>query len=203
MSSATSVASPQAGVSALAKSVLASLFLVLLAAFIVVVDLGVNAGKIHYGVSVGDIGLGGLTQSEAVKRLSGASGSDPLAQRMKSTPVTFTRGPLVLSVVPGRVGWSARAADTGARAMKVGRAHGLWDSAYERARAWFGGVAVAWAGRPSPRRVGFLLNHWERRVERAGYTMSDADRAKLRYKVRRAMSTWPRDHSYRIPVSGS
>lgn len=193
--------SARSGVSLSAKAVLGLFAAIGALAFIAIVELGVNAGRIHYGVRVGGVSVGGMTQIEAAKALARARRDDPLKNRMKSTPVVFTRGKLKLSVVPGRVGWLARPALTADRAVQVGR-QDLWTSIDQRTRAWLGGVKIPWTGVPSSTKIGFLLNHWQTKIRNAGYTFTRADRAKLRYKLKRAMSAWPRS-TFRIPVSGS
>jgi hypothetical protein len=191
----------RSGISVSAKTVLALFAVLGLLAFVVIAELGINAGRVHYGVSVGSVQLGGMTQIDAAKALDKAKGDDALKARMKSTPVILTRGDLKLSVVPSRVGWVASPNATADRAMQVGR-QGIWSSTTQRLHAYLGGVTVPWAGAPSSTKVGFLLNHWASKIRQAGFTFTQKDRAHLRYKLKRSMSAWPRT-IIRIPVSGS
>lgn len=195
-----SVPTRATGISLLAKTLLGVFAVLSVLGFLVVAELGVNAGRVHYGVTVGGIGIGGLTQAEARSRLRHLKADDPLKDRMKSTPIVFTRRGLKLSVTPEQVGWRADPAATARRAMRVGR-EGLWSSITERARAWFGGEAVAWVGSPRAAKVTRLLNAWQKEIRSAGFVFTGKDRAKLRFKLRWRMSTWPRTF-YRIPVSG-
>jgi hypothetical protein len=184
-----------------AKLVLVAFGLIAALAFVVIAELGINAGHVHYGVRVGSVDIGGMTQIDAAKALEQSKSNDPLKQRMKQTAVTFTKGDLKLSVVPGRVGWRVDAAATADRAMQVGR-NGVLRSAGDRIKAYLGGVSLPWAGSPSSTKVGFLLNHWAKKIRAAGYTFTQEDRSHFRYKIKRAMSAWPRTLQ-RIPVSGS
>ncbi len=185
-------------VSGVARVMLGLLAVLCLAAFVVVADLGINAGRIHYGVHVGDVGLGGLTPSEAVSKLAASRASDPLARRMRTTPLVFSGHGLRFEVVPARVGWIPHPADTTHRAMKVGRKGGLLSAALQRAKAWVVGERVVWVGRPSAKKVGIVLNRWKRVARRHGYVL---DTARMRFKLRWTMSSWPRRPAYRLPLT--
>jgi hypothetical protein len=176
----------------LAKLALGLFLGLALAVFVLIVDLGVNAGRIHYGVSVGTVDVGGLTEAEATEVLK------RIGEKMKTTPVVFSRKGVALRLVPTRVGWGPQPSDSAQAAMAVGRSGGVLTALADRLRAWFGGARVGWAGSPDAKRVGKLLNRWQRRAQRAGLGIL---RAELRYKIRRVIQTWPRKASYRIPIT--
>lgn len=162
--------------------------------YLVVFDLGVNAGRVHHGVSVQGIGLGGMTEADAAELLE--SRGDELARR----PVSFGRRGLTrtLTFEPADIGWEPRWKQTLDQAMAVGREGPPLTALAERGRAWFG-TAVPWAGSPKPDEMDRLLTRWERIGADAGLTI---DRAFLRYKIRRILSHRPRQSLYRVPLVG-
>ena len=88
-------------ISVVARVAFAALALAGLAAYAVIVDLGVNAGRIHHGVSVDGVDVGGLSEVEAVQVL--AARADELRA-----------GPGVEFALEGRTfSYRVRAADVG------------------------------------------------------------------------------------------
>jgi hypothetical protein len=165
--------------------------LVATALFLVIVDLGVNAGRIHYGVSVEKIDVGGLTAPEAAERLR------QHGLRLKHTTITFSAPGASCSFLPGALGWGPQPADTTKLALAVGREGVPFTALADRLRAWFGGVKVGWAGSPEPSEVDEFLDECEESASGQGLVI---DRAQLRYRVRRAIVTWPRPVSFRFPL---
>jgi hypothetical protein len=161
------------------------------AVFLVIVDLGVNAGRIHYGVSVEKVDVGGLTAPEAADRLR------EHGLRLKSTAITFSAPGASCSFIPGQLGWGPQPADTTKLALAVGREGFPFAALADRARAWLGGVKVGWAGSPDPAEVDEFLDDCEESASGQGLVI---DRAQLRYRVRRAIVTWPRPVSFRFPL---
>ena len=159
--------------------------------YLVIVDLGVNAGRIHYGVSVEKVDVGGLTAPQAVARLT------ERGELLRDTAVVFSAPGVSCYFVPGEIGWGPQPADTAKVALDVGRAHAPFGALIDRAHAWIGGVSVGWAGAPNPKKVGRLINDCEERATGQGLEL---DRGQLRYKVRRAIVTWPRPISFRLPL---
>ncbi len=164
------------------------------AVFILLIELGVNAGLIHHGVSVQGINLGGMTAANAGKLL------EKEGDTLKKTLVVFGRDglPRKLSFEPRTIGWQPRWKRTLRAAMAVGRDQGPFDALVERGRAWFG-IEVPWAGSPKPEEVDRLLTEWEEIAEASGLTI---DRGALRYKIRRVLSYRPRQSLYRVPLTG-
>ena len=159
--------------------------------FLVIVDLGVNAGRIHYGVSVEKIDVGGLTAPQAVERLR------EHGLRLKSTAITFSAPGASCSFVPGELGWGPQPADTTKLALAVGRDGVPFRAVSDRVRAWLGGVKVGWAGAPDHEEVTELIDECEKSASGQGLVI---DRGQLRYRVRRAIVTWPRPVSFRFPL---
>jgi hypothetical protein len=112
----------------------------------VIVDLGVSAGRIHHGVSVAGVDVGGLTESQAAAALSRR------VRLLLSEPVVFTAAGLEVEMEPACVAWRPKADRSAAQAMRVGRDHAPLGAFRDRWRGWFGGVRLRWFGRPGPRR---------------------------------------------------
>ena len=174
-----------------AKVLIAVGALVGLLVWIVIVDLGVNAGRVHYGVTLGKLELGGLTEEAAIDRLQ-ARGED-----METQLITFAARGERLTFYRSEAGWHAKPYETAAAAMAVGRTGGPLRALAERARAWFGGVRVHWADKPRPSRVTRLIDEVEARLDRRGYEL---DRGRLRAKIRRSVYRYPGRRYYRIPL---
>ncbi|MGH2729845.1 MAG: hypothetical protein ACRDJI_04470 [Actinomycetota bacterium] len=162
-------------------------------AFLIVVELGVNAGRIHYGVSINEIDVGGLTEAEAAELLETRVGL------VQFEPVVFTTEFLEFSFVPADVGWRPRVLETTRAAMSLGRDDVPFGAVADRVRAWFSGVKIHWTGSPRAFQVGEMIDEWEREAEGVGLTI---DRGRLRARIRRAIVTWPR-RAFKIPLATS
>jgi hypothetical protein len=159
--------------------------------FLVIVDLGVNAGRIHYGVSVEKVDVGGLTAPQAADRLR------EHGLRLKSTAITFSAPGASCSFLPAQLGWGPQPADTTKLALAVGREGVPFGALADRVHAWFGGVKVGWAGSTDKDEVDEFLAECEESASGQGLVI---DRGQLRYRVRRAIVTWPRPVSFRFPL---
>lgn len=113
-------------------SLVAGASLAVLLVLTVVVDAAASVGRVHPGVRVGDVAVGGLT-SDAAK-----------AKLQRELPARVAQ-PVVLSY--GSQSWTVRAEDLGvtfdyekavAGAMEVGRTGRLASRIGQRAKAWFG-----------------------------------------------------------------
>jgi hypothetical protein len=163
----------------------------LLLLYLVVVDLGVNAGRIHKGVTVGDVSVGGLTETEAAELL------DEVGKQMRSSPISFTVGNFRAVVIePAELGWWPDAEDTARRAQEVGRAGGLLGALADRFKAWVTGVKVKWPG-AKPRLMRKELDSLAAELALAGEVL---DKPKARLRIRRAIWDWPRRDSYKLPL---
>jgi hypothetical protein len=166
--------------------------LVGLLAYALVVELGVNAGRIHIGVSVRGTDLGGLTVEEAQGRLV------EFAARSSVEKVTFGAAGLDRVVFsPADLNWRPEPGATAEQAAAVGRSGGLLEALRQRVRAYFGGVDLKWAGGPKGAKVSKLIDAIEDRARAEGFELR---RAKLRGKIKRVLQSWPRQGWYRIPI---
>src|ERR671914_593287 len=95
--------------------------------YLVVADLGINAGLIHYGVQVGHVDVGRMTDTEATRTIEDAGAE------MAASPIVFTADGLpTYSWLPEELGWQPRATLITERALKVGRRRVLTQSISER-----------------------------------------------------------------------
>jgi hypothetical protein len=179
------------GISVRARFVLGIAVLVVVTAYVVVVDLGVNAGRIHRGVSVGTIDVGGMTQSEAADRLQA------IGREMRDEPITFEVGSLVFEISPADLKWRPSAGRMARRAMMVGREGGLAHAASERWRAWFGGVQLMWSGAGGGL-VDQKIQELGEELDASGY---DLDEEAMARALERAIWDWPRRDSYEVPLA--
>ncbi len=173
-----------------AKAVVAVGLVLGLFVYLLLLDLGVNAGRIHYGVSVGGFDLGGLTMTEAVEELA------ERGQELREAPVILTYEGFDCRFTPAELGWAPLQAETAELALDVGRAAAPFGALADRLRAWFGGVDLEWPDKPRRKAMRELIDECERQAEGLGLVL---DRFKLRKRIRRAIVTWPR-HPFVIPI---
>ena len=158
--------------------------------FFLIVEFGINAGRVHHGVTVAGHDVGGVTITELQDELT------ERADMLKSVPVCFERDLIELCLHPEEIGWRPEPHATADVAYEVGRVGSLWDVLSERAAAWVNGVNVQWEGGPNAGRVGRVLNRWERIFSARG---EELKRGVMRYRIRRAIVTYPRE-TFRIPL---
>jgi hypothetical protein len=173
-----------------AKITLAVLMLVGIAAFLLIADLGVNAGRIHHGVHVTDMDLGGLTKEEAFDRLI------ERGLELEEAPVIVTRENVSCHFVPTELGWEAEPFETAVAAYRIGRGEAPLKALGTRIRAWFSGVTIDWTDELNRAAVSKLLDRCEFHANAVGY---EVRRYRLRQKIARAITTWPR-RPVNIPV---
>ena len=177
--------------------------LVALFAYAVVVELGVNAGRIHYGVEIRrGLDVGGMTPSEADAALRERAklmleddillGGEGISVRFYPQQPEFAPDDVLVA------GWAPRRGATIDEAMAVGREGGPFAALAERWRAWWGGVKVKWQGTATNARVTKIIDTVEELGAEKGLSL---DRWKLRLKIRSALNSWPRQPYYRIPFS--
>ncbi|MEA2487564.1 MAG: hypothetical protein QOF16_1218 [Actinomycetota bacterium] len=174
------------------KIVLAVSALALVFVYLVVVDIGISAGRIHHGVEVDSIDVSGMTYPEAIDALT------ERADQLATTPLLLFRGPIKLHLYPYEVGYNPKPAVTALAALRIGRDHAPFGAIGDRIHAWFGGVKVKWAPGANTRKLGKLVAQWQEDLAGKGLTMTDADRKRLRYKIRVGLNNWPR-RPLRIP----
>lgn len=175
----------------LVRVVLAVAALAGLLAYLVVVDLGMHAGRVHRGVTVAGFDVGGLTELEAFEALRERQAL------LESAAVVFIANGFDCRTIPEDLGWNPQPFNTVQDAMEVGRG-GVIEGLRERFAGWFGGVKVGWAGGADPALVDDFIDYCERNAE---VINADVDRGKLRYRVRRALVTYPRSPlDFKVPV---
>lgn len=156
-------------------------------AYLVIVDLGIHAGRIHRGVEVeGGVDVGGLTLNEAVEQLG------DIGSQIEIFPLIFSSPGFDCRTTPGNLGWRARPFTTAQQAMKVGREDAPFGAFTDRIKAWFG-VTVPWTDSPNPRKVGKFVQQCEKLGAGFGVTV---DKGRLRFMVKRAIVEWPREQVY-------
>ena len=179
-------------ISSRSKAIVSSLGALALLVYAVIADLGLSAGRVHYGVDVKGVEVGGLTLLEAGRKL------DEVGSDLAGRAITFSAGDASCVLTPAEVGWNDRSFDTAARAMEVGRTGGPLTALWDRARAWLVGVTVEWDDGPNQRPLREFLDACEARAERAGLTL---DRAALAEAVRDALGRLPFRAALPLPVS--
>ncbi len=99
-----------------------------------VVEAAASVGRIHPGVAVGGVGLGGLTRERAEERLA-----EELGPRLDE-PVVLRLDEQQWSVEATQVAASLLTTTAVDAAFEVGRSGGFWVAAGERLSAWFAEV---------------------------------------------------------------
>lgn len=160
-------------------------------ALLILVDLGISAGRIHHGVFVDQIDVGGMTEVEAARRLR------VRARDYRREPLVLITEGLTYPISPARVGWEPRPAETARRAMRVGRTDLPVGALADRLEAWIGEVVVGWAGEIDPVRLGRVVDDVERRVAALGKSI---DREELARRIELAVALLPRG-PVEIPIA--
>ena len=158
--------------------------------FLLIVEFGISAGRVHHGVTVAGHNVGGLAFAELQNELADR------AETLNAEPVCFVRDAIRLCISPEEIGWRPEARATADSAYQVGRADAPWGALSERARAWVGGVNVQWEGGPNAAMVGRVLDRWEAIFDARDLELQ---RGIMRYRIRRAITTYPRQ-TFRIPL---
>ncbi len=165
------------------------MIIVSLLAYAIIVDYGVNAGRIHYGISIGGFDVGGMTQPDAVDFLTAR------ALGLREKRLTFHREGVVFHLEPKQIGWRPHPDASAILALAYGRSGGPLQSFTDRLRAWTG-LKLSWAGKPRSASVTKVIAQWSARAARKGLTI---DRDRLRFTIRRAVRRLAKDR-YRIPL---
>jgi hypothetical protein len=166
------------------------LALIALVLFLLVVEFGVSAGRIHYGVEVDGVDVGGLTLTEAQGVL------DRRGDELKTSPIVFGAEGFDCRFTPEEIGWGPQPFDTATKAMGIGRPLASLDSIRERVDAWFTGIKLTW-GEPDPERVNRIVSMCERNSRGLNLVI---DQARLREWIERAIATYPRPPVFPVPL---
>lgn len=166
-----------------------------LVAYLVIVDLGMAAGRIHKGVDIQGVtpSVGGLTVNEALEIVT------PRGEELENSPIAFLARGFDCRFYPAELGWRSRPYATVQNAMAVGRSGGVFQALVDRGKAWTSGTTVGWADGPNSRRMGRFLNDCSKLGAAFGV---EVDKQRLRQEVKRAIVTWPRLH-FDLPLVGS
>lgn len=104
---------------------------------LVLAEIGLSAGRVHPGVTVSGIEVGGKTPREVRALL------ERELPKKASEPVTVTYKDKTWTYAPAEIGLSFDHAASVSQAMAVGRAGGALDALGQRAGAWLRGVDIA------------------------------------------------------------
>lgn len=173
-----------------AKILLSLLVLFGIVGFLLIAELGVNAGRIHHGVYVGDLNVGGLTKEEAFDRLISRG------LELESAPVLVTRENVSCHFLPRELDWEARPFATATAAYRIGRGESPLRALGTRLRAWFSGVTVGWIDEIDSQAVTRLIDRCETHGRAVGY---EVRRYRLRQRITEAITSWPR-RPVNIPI---
>lgn len=99
-------------------------------------DAALSAGRIHPGVRVGSVAVGGMTREQAITAIE--RGLKPLL----SEPATVTVGERSWSVDADALGVTAESTQAAEAAYQIGRGQGLASIVADRMKAWFGSITV-------------------------------------------------------------
>ncbi len=132
---------------------------VALALVLVLAEAGLSWARIHPGVTVGGVAVGGMSRSEARAALE-----RELAPRLK-LPATVAYGSRRWTVTPARVDARLDAQSAAEAAYAVGRTGSVWQRAGQRVGAWFGRSALPVAAKADDARLRDLLTELRRAVD--------------------------------------
>ena len=168
----------------MSKLVLTIAVIVGAVAYLVVIEFGVTAGRIHNGVALrGGLDVGGLTLEEAEALLH------EHGKELKKAPVVFSTEGFECEFVPRDLGWGPQPANTAVRAMRVGREDGPFAALGDRLNAWLGGVTVDWDGQVKPDKLDDFVDDC---LEQGAGVGASIDEAGFREAIPDAIVTWPR-----------
>ena len=162
--------------------------------YLTLIELGVNAGRVHYGVAVEGYPIGGRTFTEAVARLA------ERGKELERAPVVFATEGFDCRFVPKQIGWGPQPYDTAEAAMSIGRPLRALDKVRERIDAWFGNVEVPWMDNPDAEKVDRLIAECRKKAVALGLSL---DEDEFREQIDEAITEWPRQRLIPLPVSAA
>jgi hypothetical protein len=160
--------------------------------YLVIVDYGINAGRIHHGVNVRGIDVGGLTKFEAEDIL------EVEGEKLLERPVILTREGMSCNFLPTEMGWDPRPSATAAAAYRVGRGESWIAALGSRVKAWVAGARIDWNDVLDRNAVSRLIDDCEVQAQGLGFEIR---RPRLRELIREGIKAWPRT-PVTIPVFG-
>lgn len=147
--------------------------------FLIVVDLGVNAGRIHYGVSVAEVDVGGMSRAEAV---------GPLRVRgraIRNEPLLLTAEGLNVGIPPRCLGWIPAVRASVGDAYDVGRKNAPFGALSDRVGSWLWGTRVDFKGIWAGKLLDVYMDEWDARLSSLGEPL---DRERLTNVLRDAVA---------------
>lgn len=183
------------GITTRTKLILVTAGLAGIFAYLVIADLGISAGRIHRGVDVQGIDVGGLTPLEAAEKL------DEIGREL-SGPIVFIASEVAgfqCDSTPAKLGWAPRPFNTARNALAVGRSNAPFGALWDRARAWVAGVTVDWDDEPDPAKVDRFVARCVTTAETFGALI---DRERLREMVVDLVGSWPYQQVHDLPLEG-
>jgi len=174
------------GLSRTAKASIAGVTALFLILFGIVVDLGINAGVVHHGVTVSGLDVGGLTLEETQSALLDHRG------RMRQAEVCFSGPDFEDCLLPEDFGWfpsEGRIRTVALEAYDVGRIGGPLSALRERVRAWSGDVDLSLPHSVRPWMVTNVIDEWEQTLIESDLRL---DREGARTTIKDALAAWPR-----------
>jgi hypothetical protein len=179
-----------------ARVTIVLLGVILASTYLVIVDLGLSAGRIHRGVDVKGVDVGGLTPTEAYEKLL------PIGKDLAENPIVF------LSDVAGfdcrfeqsELGWSPRPFNTARKALGVGREGGPFTGLVDRARAWIFGITIGWDDEPDRVLVNAFVRECAEDAVAAGVQI---DTVALKEEIVELVGRWPYEQLHPLPVQRS
>ena len=181
------------GLSRTAKASIAGATALCLVLFVIIVDLGINAGVVHHGVTVSGLDVGGLTLEEAQSALYHHRG------RMRQAEVCFSRPDFEDCLPPEDFGWfpsEERIRAVVLEAYDVGRTGGPLTALRDRLRAWSGDTKLSLPHSVQPWRVTNIIDEWEQTLIESDLRL---DREEARARIKDALAAWPR-RTLRLPT---
>jgi len=118
----------------------------------VAVDAFASAGRVHPGVTVAGVRVGGMTPSVATAELA------KQLPAKATEPVTVVYGEKSWKVAPADIALSFDAPALTAQAMAVGREGGFAKSVTQRFSAWFGKARLSASGNADPVKMNKMLD---------------------------------------------
>ena len=124
-----------------------------------IAEVAASAGRVHPGVTVAGVDVGGLSQATARLRIE-----RELSARMKASPVVFTLGDHSWKATPDEVGASVDSSALATAAMSVGRDGGAFAVLGDRFRAWTGSFDLPARATIAPAKSVAFFTALDRRV---------------------------------------
>jgi hypothetical protein len=181
------------GLSRRAKASIAGVTVLSLILFGIVVDLGINAGVVHHGVTVSGQDVGGLTLEETQSALKDHRG------RLRQAEICFSGPDFEDCRLPEDFGWfpsEERIRTVALEAFDVGRTGGPLTALRERLRAWSGGIKLSFPHSVQPLMVTNVIDEWEQTLIESDLRL---DRERARARIKDALTAWPR-RTFRLPT---